>query len=105
MNVIGPGEAFDEWYKLAVAAGLVLAIGLGAAGSSGGVLLGVGMVVGGLGDFINHPYRERLTFGDDGEVTGKVYGRPRANSIGGITLCIVGALLALAGAVKLIVAG
>lgn len=90
--------AIDYWYKMLLIASLifmVIALTMKIYVISNGALLLVSMggFFIGMGEWINHPYREFVNL----SMGAKVSGHPRSPKIGGILLDIAGALLALIG--------
>jgi hypothetical protein len=93
---MGDLRLLDKWYKALIAAGVALGVGAVAAHHNQLLVMAVGMVLVGVGEFMNHPfrsYRDGLT----------VYeGHPRIPCLAGHILDAVGALIMLFGIVKLL---
>lgn len=78
---------YSTWYVAFMAAGAVVAAPVGATGNAPYFLTGIGLVVLGAGEFINHPYQELHVPG------WKASGRIRRWRAPGIVLDIVGIAL------------
>lgn len=95
-------KAFSEWYTLAGATGAILAGGAALTGNQEVLLLGSGLLLLGIGEFVNHPYQEIVRFDDYNRPIDKLSGRPRRNialglALGGIGIfAIVAAIFRLA---------
>lgn len=95
-------KAFSEWYKLMVAAGCLLVAGALAAKNQPLLLVALGMVFAGFGEFINHPF---ITAIEDAGLMSRVYsGRPRRNKPVGWILVIIGCGLGGVGLYRLVIA-
>jgi len=92
----------DKWYGAAIAAGVAI-IAAGAAVQHGALItFGAGLVLLGVGEFINHPYVSIPTVVDGfGRVVQQAEGHPRRNNLGGVLLVIVGGVLLGIGVVRL----
>ncbi|WP_186137940.1 hypothetical protein [Burkholderia gladioli] len=95
--------ALDYWYKMLIAASIffmviALTVKIYAVPNAALFLLATGGFLIGMGEWVNHPYQERINL-DHGF---KVTGHPRRPRIGGVTLDFVGAILLAIGAVKAI---
>lgn len=83
--------AGDKWYKAAVYAAVPI-FGIGAFGQERGTIaFAVGVLLLGLGEWINHPYREKLQLNDYGVVVAKLMGEGRENKLFGVLLDVIGA--------------
>ena len=95
---------YSTWYVAMIAAGTVIAAPAGATGHTHFFLVGVGLVLVGVGEFINHPYRENIVPGPYYAPLWKVSGRSRAVNLTGLLFDASGCLLALYGLVRIIIA-
>jgi hypothetical protein len=98
--------ALDYWYKVILAAGTFVFL-LNGAGllpaypTATTACISAGFFFWGLGEWINHPYQERLVLDAFDRVEAKISGRPRkANTLGSI-FDIAGFILMGAGIIKL----
>lgn len=90
-------KLLDEWYKAAIAAGAVIAVPAVTTGNTPAFLCGVGLVLFGVGEFINHPRRSQLLGNEFGDVVGTRTSRARdprlfgyALDVGGLALLVYG---------------
>lgn len=98
-------NAFDvseHWYKAVLAAGVVLAGAAVAVGHNPLLICGLGLVLWGIGEFINHPYQEKLVMNDYGSVNAKISGRPWQPNPFGLVLDAIGGILLVIGLVKVL---
>jgi hypothetical protein len=95
-------EAFEYWYKLAVVVGASLIIASIPAANGGILLLGLGAMLVGFGEFINHPYREIVGRDPFSFGYAKISGHPRRTSIVGIVLDLIGTGLFALGVGKIV---
>jgi hypothetical protein len=86
----------EHWYKAVLAAGVVLAAAAVAVAHKPLLILGIGMVFWGIGEFINHPYREKVGYGF------KVTGHPWEPKLLGILLDMIGAVLIVFGLFQIV---
>lgn len=98
-----PNAAFEKWYLLLSAAGILLSVAALAAGNSAFLLVTLGMVFVGLGEFINHPYREAWIGDPRYPGAAKISGHPRRNRPHGIAFLGTGGVLMLIGIAKIII--
>ncbi|WP_186269993.1 hypothetical protein [Burkholderia gladioli] len=97
--------ALDYWYKMLIAASLVfmviaLTVKIYAIPNAALFLLATGGFLIGMGEWVNHPYQEALSPDRSFKITGHL----RRPKVGGLALDAVGALLLVAGAVKVLLA-
>ncbi len=97
-------DVSEHWYKAVLAAGVILAGAAVAVGHNPLLICGLGLVFWGVGEFINHPYQQRLVLNDYGGVQATISGHPWSPKPLGIALDIVGAILLLIGVVKIVLA-
>lgn len=92
----------DKWYGAAIAAGVAI-IAAGAAVQHGALIaFGAGLVLIGVGEFVNHPYVQIPTVVDGfGRVVQAVEGHPRRNNFGGVLFVVAGTVLLAIGCVRL----
>lgn len=96
------GMAIDAWWKGMIAVGAVI-LGAGVFGrDQGAVALGIGFVLLGLGEWINHPRREGMI--GDGLERYKIVSTARRPSLFGTVFSIAGGGLLLAGVARLAIA-
>ncbi|EBF7359405.1 hypothetical protein OFY73_004650 [Salmonella enterica] len=98
--------ALNYWYKVLIAGGffvfLVNGTGLLSAYPTAATgFISLGCALWGIGEWINHPYKEILIPGVFGRPSGKISGYPRSASPAGVAFDIVGAVLITLGIVKL----
>ncbi len=97
-------DVSEHWYKAVIAAGVALGVAAVAVQHNPLLIVALGMISAGVGEFINHPYREALQQDDFGRVIGKISGNPRNPCALGVCLDGLGAVLLLIGLAKLILA-
>lgn len=83
----------DNWYKAMAVAGVALAVAALAAKHDDALLIGLGLVAWGLGEFANHPYREEIGFDQFGRANAKISGHPWRPSLLGAGLDVAGLVL------------
>lgn len=98
------GLALDAWYKLMTAAGLVLAVASVAAKYPPTILVGLGMVLFGIGEMVNHRTEEAIFPATAYMPSLKATREVRSARIGGVLLDAVGIILGAAGLIRLIFA-
>ncbi len=103
MGEILKNLSLEYWYKMLILAcfGLfVLSITVPLQGipNAALALISMGGFFIGMGEWINHPYRERIHL----ERNIKIFGHPRSPKFGGLALDVVGAIAVIWGAWKLI---
>ena len=89
-------KVLDKWYKALIGAGVALGVAAVAAHHNQLLVLAVGMVLLGIGEFINHPFR---SFRDGWTI---YEGHPRIPSLPGTIISAAGVLVMLYGGVRLI---
>lgn len=99
-NIQEPGQ----WPIALVIVGMAITVASIAAGARPMAIAGIGIISLGIGEMINHPYREELTFDGYGRPNGKLTGHPRNPSVSGLIFDAVGAGLFCLGLVWFIVA-
>ena len=95
-------DAFDEWYKLCAASGVALAIAALAAGHAPLLIVAIGLVFTGLGEFINHPFQCRLEPNPFGFGVVTISGRARRNKPIGLAIVIAGGAMVALGIIRLL---
>jgi hypothetical protein len=93
----------DYWYKMLILvsvgfAFVALTMQIHVISNGALLLLSLGGFLIGTGEWVNHPYRERISL----EYSAKISGHPRSPKIGGVALDVVGGLLALAALAKIV---
>ena len=87
----------EHWYKAVLAAGVALGIAAVAAGHTPLLIVALGLVFWGAGEFMNHPFRSGIVYNEYGGISGTVSGHPRRPKPLGIALDILGWALILWG--------
>lgn len=82
---------YSTWYVAMVAAGTVIAAPAGATGNAPFFLVGIGLVLIGVGEFVSHPYQEQIRSGLGQHW--KLSGRQRRWRAPGVALDLVGLAL------------
>ncbi|HIC2866463.1 TPA: hypothetical protein ACW0UL_003661 [Citrobacter freundii] len=98
--------ALNYWYKVLIAGGffvfLVNGTGLLSAYPTAATgFISLGCALWGIGEWINHPYKEILIPGVFGP-SGKISGYPRSAKPAGIAFDVVGGILIALGIIKLL---
>ena len=94
-------KLLDEWYKAVIAAGAVIAVPAITVGHRPALICAIGLLLFGVGEFINHPFRSRII--QDGWVRGVASGRARDPKPFGVLLDVVGLALFAWGVVLLLI--
>ncbi|MEY9110425.1 hypothetical protein ABH999_006621 [Bradyrhizobium yuanmingense] len=89
--------SLDEWWKVVATAGGAIAVAAVAAKFTPAVLLGVGLLLFGVGEWFNHPLQTKVGIGF------KITGHPWRPRLFGIVMDVVGLALAFLGLYRLIV--
>lgn len=91
----------DQWWKGMLVAGVAV-VGIGGVGAEPIALAaGLGLVFIGIGEWINHPYQERLILNDYRVPTHKISGHSRSPKLIGILFDGVGAILLIAATARI----
>ncbi|EKN3386059.1 TPA: hypothetical protein ACTR19_001324 [Yersinia enterocolitica] len=98
--------ALDHWYKVLIAAGSFVFVlnGTGvleAYPTAATALISLGCVLWGIGEWINHPYQEKLVLDATGRISAKISGYRRNARLAGIVFDISGLGLIAFGIYKL----
>jgi hypothetical protein len=93
---------WEHWYKALMAAGVALGVAAVAVGHTPLLIIAIGMVLFGLGEFTNHPYQERVMLDGFGRPHAKVSGHPRRVGTLGIILDVGGACLVIWGIIRVL---
>lgn len=94
---------YSEWYVALLAIGGLIAVPAVATSNDNAFLIGVGFVLLGAGEFINHPFQTILHFDRFDRVQAQQTGRPRRPKPSGIALVAVGIALAIIGIVRIVI--
>jgi hypothetical protein len=86
-------KQYSTWYVALVLAGVPIASTSVAVGNNAAFLIGLGFIFLGVGEFINHPFRERYQLDGIGRPIWKVSGRARAPKFVGLLVDVVGVVL------------
>lgn len=97
-------KLLNEWYKAVFAAGAALGVPAIAAGNNVALLCAIGLLIFGIGEFMNHPSRSRLVYNEYGGITGIVIGRSREPVAIGVIIDVLGIGLLLYGIIRLLLA-
>ena len=95
-------KLLDEWYKATIAGGAVIAVPAITVGNDTALICAIGLLLFGVGEFINHPFRSGFIYNEYGGVAGTMKGRSRRPKTFGIALDILGIGLLLYGIVRLL---
>lgn len=101
----GPIEALniEHWWKAVAAAGLALTVAAAAAKHNELLLIGLGILACGIGEWINRPMQQTVMQQGLGGLNGIITGHPWRPKPLGITLDSLGVVLVAIGLLKLIV--
>lgn len=102
MGGLSDFNILDEWYKAVIAAGAVLAVPAITVGNNTALICAIGLVLFGVGEFVNHPFISGIVYNELGGVAGTTQGRPRRPKPFGLTLDAVGLALLAYGLILLI---
>jgi hypothetical protein len=80
----------QHWWNLIAAAGAVIAVAFFIAQLTHGFLLGMGLVLLGVGERINHPARSDFVRGEDSHSSITTESDPREPNLSGLALDILG---------------
>lgn len=86
----------EHWWKLAAAAGALIAIASAPTQFRPGMIIGIGILLFGIGEWINHPVRTGLGYG------GVLTGYPRSNKPLGLLIAALGIGLFAFGLYRLV---
>ncbi|MGE7196912.1 hypothetical protein [Brevundimonas naejangsanensis] len=92
------GVRIEHWWVGLVVAGVAVFSAGGVAKEHSLVAVGLGLLLFGIGEWMNHPRQEHIAHGMGGRW--KVWGHPRRPTFMGNAFSVVGCLLLLAGAVR-----
>jgi hypothetical protein len=93
---------WEHWYKAVIAAGVALGVAAVAASHTPLLIIALGMVLFGVGEFTNHPYQERVMLDALNRPQYKISGHARRVGWLGLTLDIAGGLLVIWGIVRVL---
>jgi len=88
----------DHWTKAAASIGCAIAVAALGFGNNEAFLVGFGVALYGLGEWVNHPIHTRFQPGSNPGQTLKIYGYKRHNSFTGILLAVAGVVVTALGA-------
>lgn len=92
---------YTAWYTALMAAGAAIVVPAITVGNESIFLIGLGMILAGIGEFINHPYRVAI-LSSFGEPVLRVHGRSRKQRRTGLVLDLIGGCLAGCGLLRVI---
>jgi hypothetical protein len=95
-------KQYSTWYVALIAAGAVIASASAAVRNDSAFLVGLGFVMVGVGEFMNHPFRTALRFDDFGRPIYKVFGRARAPKVVGVAIDVLGVGLGAVGLFRIL---
>ena len=91
-------KGFEHWWKLLAGAGVAMAVASITAGQRPGIIVGLGLLGVGTGEWISHPLQTQLGHGF------QITGYPRRWKVAGTGLSLAGGALLLYGLGKLLLA-
>ncbi|MEQ8283285.1 MAG: hypothetical protein RIC04_15005 [Parvibaculum sp.] len=95
-------KQYSTWYVALIAVGAVIASASAASGNAAALLVGLGFVLVGVGEFINHPFRSDIQFDDVGRPAYQISGRARAPKVVGLAVDAFGVVLLLLGLYRIV---
>lgn len=99
MNVDPKKFDLEHWWKMLAGAGAAITVASVAVKFPATTFIGLGLLAAGIGEWINHPYREFVSGG-----LYKLTGHPRSPTIAGLLFDTGGVVLLTVGLVKMALA-
>lgn len=95
-------KQYSTWYIALVAAGALIASASATVRNDAALLVGLGLLLVGVGEFMNHPFRERVQVDDFGRPIFKISGRGRSPKFVGLAIDVIGVTLVGLGLYRIV---